>query len=286
MLMERIQARADSRLMAQIGVWLFAAAILSVIGAGWIYREDTYLTAASGFGYALGITGVTLVVLLLLYPLRKRWRLLQRIGSVKFWFRFHMLCGVLAPTAIIFHSNFQLGSINGKVAFWSMMIVASSGVVGRYLYTKIHYGLYGERANLRQLTQDFDASASVLGLSSLPLDLQRSLEEMTEAVRHPPSRFLRSLRLLLWVAPRSHVVEFRIRRLVSSQVHSPHISARDVDLQAAVGQPIGRYFWLIRKISGFTFFERLFSLWHTLHVPLFALLLLTTIVHVVVVHAY
>ena len=286
MLMERIQAGTGSRVMAQIGVWCFGAAIISLICAGWVYREDTYLTAASGLGYALGITGVTLVVLLLLYPLRKRWRPLQRIGSVKFWFRFHMLCGVLGPTAIIFHSNFHLGSINGKVAFWSMMIVASSGVVGRYLYSKIHYGLYGERANLMQLAQDFDASSSVLGLPTMPSDLQRSLEKMSEAVRHPPSSFLPSLRLLLWIAPRSHLLEFRVGRLVRSHARSPQVSALGVDLRSAVDPTIGKYFWLVRKISGFTFFERLFSLWHTLHVPLFVLLLLTTIVHVVVVHAY
>ena len=41
-----------------------------------------------------------------------------------------------------------------------------------------------------------------------------------------------------------------------------------------------------RKVVELNFYERLFSLWHVLHIPLFAMLVITGIGHVVAVHMY
>ena len=40
------------------------------------------------------------------------------------------------------------------------------------------------------------------------------------------------------------------------------------------------------KVAGFSFFERLLSMWHILHMPLFVMLLIAGIVHVYAVHMY
>ena len=42
----------------------------------------------------------------------------------------------------------------------------------------------------------------------------------------------------------------------------------------------------LRRVVAFSIYERLLSLWHTLHVPLAVLLMITTVVHVIAVHAY
>jgi hypothetical protein len=42
----------------------------------------------------------------------------------------------------------------------------------------------------------------------------------------------------------------------------------------------------VNKTAAFVFYERLFALWHVLHVPLFALLLFAAVIHVVAVHLY
>ena len=41
-----------------------------------------------------------------------------------------------------------------------------------------------------------------------------------------------------------------------------------------------------RRVVEFGAFERLFSLWHALHLPLFLMLLIAGVVHVVAVHLY
>jgi hypothetical protein len=46
------------------------------------------------------------------------------------------------------------------------------------------------------------------------------------------------------------------------------------------------YMRATRKVLEFHFYERLFSLWHVLHLPFFFMMLFSGIVHVVAVHMY
>jgi hypothetical protein len=41
-----------------------------------------------------------------------------------------------------------------------------------------------------------------------------------------------------------------------------------------------------RRVAGFQAYERLFSLWHALHLPLIFILLVAGVVHVIAVHVY
>jgi hypothetical protein len=42
----------------------------------------------------------------------------------------------------------------------------------------------------------------------------------------------------------------------------------------------------LRKFAQFLLFERLFSIWHVVHYPLFVVLVVAVIVHIVAVHMY
>jgi hypothetical protein len=54
----------------------------------------------------------------------------------------------------------------------------------------------------------------------------------------------------------------------------------------AVRGLIEDYLAAVNKTAAFVFYERLFALWHVLHLPLFALLLFAAVIHVVAVHLY
>jgi len=84
------------------------------------------------------------------------------LGSVPAWFKFHMFCGVFGPIAVLYHANFSFGSLNSSVALLCMIVVASSGLVGRYFYSKIHYGLYGRKASLDELRGIIDSEEDQL----------------------------------------------------------------------------------------------------------------------------
>jgi len=68
--------------LGRLGSHLFSAAIIALLVAGWLNRDDYYLTAEFGLGYVLGIVGGSMMLLLLLYPLRKRSRAMRRLGAV------------------------------------------------------------------------------------------------------------------------------------------------------------------------------------------------------------
>jgi hypothetical protein len=119
--------------------------ITAVLIYGWLHRNDHWINPETGIGYALGIVGGSLMLLLLVYPFRKRIRYLRAIGSVGFWFRFHMLLGLLGPLAILYHARYSWGALNSAVAMGAMLIVAGSGLIGRFLYSRVHRGYSGRK---------------------------------------------------------------------------------------------------------------------------------------------
>lgn len=267
----------------KLGGFLILLAYLLVaflIYAGWKQRLEWPLTAESGLGYALGIIGGSLMLLLMLYPLRKHSRFMRRMGPVKYWFRGHMLFGVLGPVAILFHSGFQLGSLNSNAALFCMLIVASSGLVGRYFYTRIHHGLYGQKATLDELQQHADLLKQSLSekLQHAPWILQR-IELFENHIARTDTNLLHSLWILLSLGARTWglYLLFRIRS-ISGQ--------HDAVQEKALAMHIGARLASIRKVAEFHFYERLFAIWHVLHFPLFLMLILTGVVHVIAVHMY
>jgi len=125
--------------------------VAAVIVWGMHARLERYITPQRGIGYWLGITGGSLMLLLLVYSARKRVSWLRWMGSIPAWFEFHMVLGVVGPLLILFHSNFSLGATNSNVALICMLLVAGSGVVGRYIYTRLHAHMDGNEDTLEQL---------------------------------------------------------------------------------------------------------------------------------------
>jgi hypothetical protein len=222
---------------------------------------------------------------LLLYPMRKNLRFMRDWGAVRHWFRLHMLFGILGPLCILFHCNFSLGAVNSNVALVCMILMVASGLVGRYIYTRIHYGLYGERANLQDLQR-----GQLLEAALLREDEARYGKDAVDGVfaelkaLEPFTLPARSSLGGLWrigvFAMRSRRARWRIRARLRG---FPAASAQDA---ARLSGHIERYLDTLRRITGFSFFERLFSFWHALHLPIFFMLLVTGLVHVWAVNNY
>jgi hypothetical protein len=101
-------------------------------------------------GLRLGILGLAMFLCLFLYPIRKRWPWLARIGKTKHWLDFHVLLGISAPIIITLHSSFKLRGLAG-LAYWIMIAVAVSGFVGRYLYSQIPRSLNAAELSLKEI---------------------------------------------------------------------------------------------------------------------------------------
>jgi hypothetical protein len=275
-----------------LGTLLFAAAVIAALYLGWINRDDGYITAESGLGYWLGIIGSVMMLLLLLYPLRKRARFLRGLGRVPAWFRSHMFLGIIGPTLIIFHANFRSTSLNATVALIFMLIIVASGIIGRYLFSKIHKGLYGTKAEIREILADADLMKRALGgdyeganrlISALGQFESRVL------VRH--SGFLSSLWAFVALSWRSQVLRVQLLHEAKAAINAEGKrsgwgwGARHKQLKA-VKEHLSIYFAAVNKAARFGVYERIFAAWHVLHMPLFFLLVFTAILHVIAVHLY
>src|SRR3569833_3145653 len=89
-----------------------------------------------GLAVYCGLVGTGLMVIAAIYPIFRRIKFFRWIASNTMWFDFHMMAGTIGPMFIILHSWWKFDTWV-SAAFWSMVIVVISGVLGRYLYTLV-----------------------------------------------------------------------------------------------------------------------------------------------------
>ncbi len=276
--------------LPQRGPWRLAAATIcsvATVAGAWAIAWQPLYRPGSAIGYALGVTGGVMMLALLLYPLRKRLRLMQNWGRLKHWFMAHMIGGALGPLLILFHASFRFGSFNAGVALGSMLLVVISGMVGRFLYRHIHRGLYGCRSSLQEaqatLTEELRAlEPGLQGLPQLRSHIQAFLDAAATAPPHLPGRLVHAL----YLGPRRISTSRLLRRTAGSNSPAhPHAAPTPESLDALL-RAIDRTLAAAQQAAHFATYEQLFALWHVVHIPFLCLLAITAVVHVVAVHAY
>lgn len=284
-------ASGDNAAVRVLGRGLLVLLML-LLGLAWLVAVDRPYEPGSDLGYNLGLVGGLLMVSLLFYSLRKRLRPMERTGSMSAWFHYHMVIGIAGPVLVLFHSTFQAHSMNGSVALYAMLAAALSGVVGRFVYRHIHYGMYGAKVSIKDAQQCLKESG-------------RHIETLFSADSEVPARLagfehyafgtLPSAPHRLW---RFVTLRWQGRRLAAAVrqdiKHVMRASARELGWSK---QELARHYGRVRielddyvdavcRAAQLSTWERLFSLWHLVHVPFLYLLVLTGIVHVVAVHMY
>lgn len=260
---------------------LFAVATIVLLMWGYWQRDDSVLSAETGLGYLLGFIGSVMMLLLLTYPLAKRARWVSRLVAVKHWFKIHMMLGILGPTAILFHSNFQMGSMNSSVALICMLLVVASGIVGRYFYSKVHLGLYGQKASWALLLET--ARQQQESLKHQFGDYPDMVEHVENIYRQllPSSATSFSAGAAMLAAPRRSYYRWRFHRAMRR--HHDQALQR---LWRESQKTMNSYLETLRKLAQLQFFERLLSWWHILHMPIFIMMFITSVIHVWAVHRY
>ncbi len=171
----------------------------------WEFSQKGYFKAGDDLGYWIGVAGGAMMLLLFSYPLRKRYRFAHGWGRMKLWLWLHVSLGIMGPLLILAHSTFRVGSLNAGVALYSMVIVALSGVVGRFIYARVNRGLYGERTNLHDLEAHagLQQSEARSRLSFAPA-VERRLKAFAGAETSAKPGFLTCLRRVFWLPVKQH----------------------------------------------------------------------------------
>ena len=287
----KAKARKGTRMRDSSAVRGYALLLL-FIAMGWLLRDLQLYSPAEGVGYWLGIIGGSLMLVLFLYPLRKRIKFLHKLGPTKYWFRMHIILGLVGPLLILYHCNFQLGSFNSKVALYCMLLVAGSGIIGVHFYAAIHRGLYGRKTNLGELQEELAQSMEKShGLATLMPKFVAQLNRMSAELQGCQVRQSLGIgRSLKWTCLhlfRRLSLIWTARRELRAAADTSEVVAQDYKrLFRMTRRFIRDYTGLMGRVAQFSFYERLFALWHVLHLPIFLLMVLSALVHVLAVHMY
>ena len=219
----------------------------------------------------------------MVYGLFKHVAALRSLGWMKRWLWLHIVFGISGPVLVLIHSTFRLGSLNGAVALVSMILVFLSGVMGRFLYSKIHYGLGGSKAQLAEVQSSLVTAGKRIK--------SRRLDEFADSVMSHPGSLLNAGLDLLAFGWRSRWLAFRLRRdmrrHLKQMAQQEGWTAAELRRQRrAFNHQLRTYMFTLRKVALFSVYERFFAFWRHAHVPLLYLLLFSGVVHVIAVHMY
>lgn len=266
--------------------------VFAVLSAWWVDRS-LGLEASSDAGYWIGVVGGSSMLLLFLYPLRKRVHALRNLGNTKGWFIAHMVLGIAGPWLILVHCGFRIGSMNAAVALFSMLIVATSGVIGRFIYVRVHLGLSGKRAELSQLRNKLSADHDDVShrLASVPAARDRLFEFESQALDVPSKKQMAPYRpLQLWWMARQ--VLQAVHTEIDNELRNQPIKAgqkyhqQRQKLRRSLRRQSERHVRHVKEVAQFSAWERLFALWHVLHIPFLYVMVICAVIHVVAVHIY
>ncbi len=251
------------------------------LGPGGRIRDPLHATLSPGrpLGLLFGFLGLFLFLFMWLYPMRKRIPILRKIGGLGTWLRIHVIVGSALPLLVAVHAGWRFHGLIG-LGYAAMVLVSLSGIVGRYLYTRIP-----RHRNGVELTRDevegerrtlLTRIAAQTGLD--PTEVERALfVEPARAGRLGPIQVLARL-LADDIAQRRALGEIRRRW----SMPRPGAPAPDPKALREALRLARRQIALDQQMRMLDATHRLFGYWHVAHLPVAITALIAVLVHVVV----
>ena len=119
-------------------LWYALAAIVAMTALYVVayLQASAFPMASSWAGHGIGIAGFILMLMTAtLYSFRKL-RTDASWGSTASWLKFHMVTGLVGPYMVLLHTAMRFHGLAGLTMLLTVIVVAS-GLVGRFLYTRV-----------------------------------------------------------------------------------------------------------------------------------------------------
>ena len=228
------------------------------------HPHHDWFKPSGAFGHGLGIVGTLMMLVGVgIYIARKRYNFLSKyIKRLKYLLEFHIFLCTLGPILILFHTAFKFGGIV-SVAFWSMVAVVLSGVLGRFIYLQIPRSIEGRELTLNEL-QDMktDLSLALNERFNVNDRLVQNIVDFTQVRKDGSNVSLRKLINLLKKGGVPKAERKAIVKMVRNEVS------------------------LSRKIASLQTMQKLFRYWHVAHLPFALVMLIIVVLHVGVTLAF
>ena len=296
--LQRADGERRHRILLTAG---YVFVISALLGIAWYGRDYYWLDAAQrpfspkhaalkpsgSVGIRLGLIGLGLFVAIFLYPLRKRWQWLASKGSTRHWMDFHILFGLTAPFLIALHSSFKFQGFAG-MAFWIMVAVSASGVIGRYLYGQIP-----RRVNAAELSLKESHDLRQQLVNDLANQKWFKARDLGTVFRLPDATTVSRLPIvvsLVYMVALDIARPFRIARLRARVLSTGQLFLTCGGLFSTDNAELERVIRLAREqasLSKRLLFlaraQRVFHLWHVIHKPFSYSFAVLALVHILVV---
>ena len=269
------------------GIVIFTTIFLSYKGYSYyttpmlerFYHPDHENFKAGGlYGHGLGIVGTLLILIgVVMYLIRKRYKSLARWGRLKYWLEFHIFLCSLGPVMILFHTAFKFGGIV-SIAFWSMVAVVVSGVIGRYIYIQIPRSIEGRELSLNEIQE---SKIDIEAILSDSYQLNATSQSAITASLQIPSQSDNSSLLTGFVKR-----IFDNRRKISGikkTLKQNNLAWRDI---RKVTRLVKNEMAINKKIERLQSMQKLFKYWHVAHMPFAIIMLIIVVVHVAITLAF
>ncbi len=267
-------------------LFLISIALLAAIAVGF-HGFDYYITPRSerafradynemkpsgNFSHGLGIIGASMITVgVALYSSRKRIRALWNLGKLSSWLEFHIFLCLLGPVLVMYHTTFKAGGI-AAISLWTMLSVAGSGVVGRFLYVLIPRNIKGAELTSHQINEEFDRLGAVLRQSEVGVKLLQDVDKQFASIRRPET-FGQMVITYFSLMNSKRRVRHQVRRLLASSNISRPAAKTLYKAASARASLIQRSIVLLQA-------EKLFFYWHAIHLPFSIMMFVTLAVHI------
>jgi hypothetical protein len=275
------------RLVLLAAVLTTAAFVAFVSRTGQYYllplweRPDSELHRAlkpSGdVGHLIGIIGTAMVIVgVMLYSTRKRARAMQRRGPMRTWLNVHIYLCLTGPVLVTFHTAMKFGGL-GAYSYWSMMIVAGSGIIGRWLYQQLPREIKGRELSLAEV-QEEQALVHEL-LQRAHAHAPRALAEVDVFAKASVARIrnARGVLTLPYLMMDDVLRPFRLSLLGSRLRRRGRLPKGEV--LAVIGL-VKSQITTARRLAFLGLFRRLFLYWHVTHLIFFVAMFALLVLHV------
>ena len=207
------------------------------------------------YGQGLGVIGTFLIFFgVFIYILHKRYNILGKRVRLKYLLEFHIFLCTLGPTLVLFHTAFKFGGIV-SIAFWSMVAVVASGVIGRFLYLQIPRTIEGRELSLQEVKNS-------------QTDIQTILQEKYNLETDTAILFLN------FIDKNKGIKITKSELKKSLEKHS--ISKEE---QKSILKMVSKEKTLSKKIERLETMKKYFRYWHVAHMP-FAIIMLVIVVRI------
>jgi hypothetical protein len=269
--------------IALLATWLAAAGSATLWGLEYYvtpiqeraYSELHEMFKPSGtVGIWYGTIGSLMIIIgTAMYSLRKRFRFLQGAGRLTGWLQFHIFLCTLGPYLIVLHTSFKFGGI-ASIAFWSMIAVAASGVLGRYLFAHIPGKISSRRALLQVLEDQQQAIVDAFAGSA-----RAKAGALDQALALGRKRKPKGLLHAFVTGIQNDLTKRWLERKINSRLNVLGMAEADRERAAAL---VLRQVELERRIALLEPFQRMFAYWHVVHLPMSTVMCVFMLLHIIV----